>query len=73
MPRPFAWLRIFNVRNDPMNGDPMALEKTQHYNKAIAAAAVTVLAFVAEQFGFEIPAEVQGSLITLAVFAIPNR
>lgn len=49
------------------------LEQAQRYNKGVAAAAVTVLAFISGEFGYEIPAEVQGSLITLAVLFIPNR
>ena len=48
-------------------------QKAQRFNKATAAAAVTVVAFVASSFGFDIPAEVQGALITLAVFFVPNR
>lgn len=51
-------------------------EKTlqaQKYNKGIVAAAVTVLAFVSGAFGFEIPPEVQGALITLGVLVVPNR
>ena len=47
--------------------------RAQRFNKATAAAGVTVVAFVASSFGFDIPAEVQGALITLAVFFVPNR
>lgn len=45
----------------------------QRYNKAVGAAAVTVVAWAAGLFGLDIPAEVQGALITLVVFAVPNR
>lgn len=49
------------------------LNKVQAYNKGLAAAAVTVVAWVAGLLGLEIPAEVQGALITIAVVLIPNR
>lgn len=48
-------------------------QQAQKYNKGIAAAAVTVGAWVASIFGFDVPVEVQGSLITLLVVVIPNR
>lgn len=48
-------------------------QQAQHYNKGIVAAAVTVLAFVSGELGFEIPGEVQGALITLGVLIVPNR
>lgn len=49
------------------------LQQAQKYNKAIAAAGVTIVAWVASLFGLDIPAEVQGSLIVVAVYFIPNR
>lgn len=45
----------------------------QRYNKAIAAAAVTVIAWLANLAGIDVPAEVQGAIATIAVYAIPNR
>jgi hypothetical protein len=43
------------------------------YNKGVAAAAVTVAAWVASLFGVDVPAQVQGALITIAVVFVPNR
>lgn len=43
------------------------------YNKAWAAAAATVAAWLVSQFGVEVPAEVQGAVATLLVWAVPNR
>lgn len=48
-------------------------EQAQKYNKGIVAAAVTVVAFVAGELGFDVPMEVQGALITLGVLVVPNR
>lgn len=45
----------------------------QAYNKAIAAAAVTVGVWLASLGGLEVPSEVQGALATLLVFFVPNR
>ncbi len=42
------------------------------FNKATAAAAVTVAAFLVSLFGVDVPAEVQGAVVTLLVFAVPN-
>lgn len=47
--------------------------KAQRFNKATAVAVITVLAFVSSTLGFDIPAEVQGALATVAVFLVPNR
>ena len=49
------------------------MSKATAYNKGIAAAGVTVAAWVASMFGLDVPAEIQGALITLAVVFIPNR
>lgn len=42
------------------------------FNKAVAAAGVTLAAWVASLAGVDVPAEVQGALVTLLVFAVPN-
>jgi hypothetical protein len=49
------------------------VEQAQRFNKATAAAAVTAAAWIVSLFGVEVPAEVQGAFITLAVFIVPNR
>lgn len=56
-----------------IGGTMTKIEKAQRYNKGIAAAAVTVAAWVSGLIGLEVPVEVQGSLITLLVLVIPNR
>lgn len=45
----------------------------QAYNKAIAAAAVTIGVWLAALGGLDVPAEVQGAVATLLVLVIPNR
>lgn len=46
------------------------------YNKAFAAAVVTVLAFILTEFGVELPDQVQIALVTIAttffVWLVPN-
>lgn len=43
-------------------------------NKAWAAAAVTVVVWIVRDFiGIDVPAEVQGAVTTLLVWAVPNR
>lgn len=49
------------------------VDQAQRYNKGLAAAGVTVVAWVASLFGVDVPAEVQGALITIAVVVVPNR
>lgn len=52
-----------------------------NYNKAtyggLAVALTSVLVFIAQYFGYEIPAEIQGAITTLiaplVVWAIPNK
>lgn len=48
-------------------------ENARRFNKATAAAAVTLAVFAVNQFGVDVPAEVQGAAITLLVFIVPNR
>lgn len=43
------------------------------FNKATAAAVVGVAAWLVSLAGLEVPAEVQAMLVTLLVFAVPNR
>lgn len=45
----------------------------QTYNKALAAAAVTVAVWAASLGGLDVPPAVQGALATILVFFIPNR
>jgi hypothetical protein len=46
--------------------------KVRRFSKAVAAAAVLVAAWILAQFGLEVPAPVQGGVVTLLVWAVPN-
>lgn len=45
----------------------------QEYNKAIVTAAVTIVVWIAGEFGLVVPAEVAVALATILVFFVPNR
>lgn len=45
----------------------------QAYNKAIAAAAVTIGVWLASLAGLDVPSEVQGAFAALLVLVVPNR
>ena len=50
------------------------LQEAQRYNKAIAAALVTIVGWVAYEWGgVDVPDAVSGALTTLLVYAVPNR
>lgn len=44
----------------------------QRFNKATAAAAVLILAWLLSLAGIEVPNEVQGAITVLLVWAVPN-
>ena len=49
------------------------VDQAQRYNKALAAAIVTLATYVASLFSVEVPADVALAATTVLVLVIPNR